>query len=113
MKLTDLATRLDLKVFTAERGLDRPVGGGYAGDLLSDVMAHAGKDDLWVTIQVHPNIVAVAVLKELAGIVLVNGREPAAETLERAEKEGVPILGAPVTAFELVGRLHGLGVKGS
>jgi len=113
MKLTDLATRLDLKVFAAEGKLDRPVAGGYAGDLLSDVMAHAGKDDLWVTIQVHPNIVAVAVLKELAGIVLVNGREPAAETVERAEKEGVPILGASAAAFELVGRLHGLGVKGS
>jgi hypothetical protein len=112
MKLTDLATRLDLKVYTGETGLDRHVGGGYAGDLLSDVMAHGRKDDLWVTIQVHPNIVAVAVLKELAGIVLANGREPAAETVERAEREGVPILGTPVNAYELAGRLHGLGIKG-
>ena len=38
--------------------------------------------------QIHPNIVAVAVLKELAGIVLVNGREPAAETLQQARKGG-------------------------
>ncbi len=113
MKLADLATQLDLKVFTSKGKLDRPVAGGYAGDLLSDVMAHAGKDTLWVTIQVHPNIVAVAVLKELAGIVLVNGREPAAETIERAEREGLPIFGVPAAAFEFIGRLHGLGVKGS
>ncbi|MGZ4886391.1 MAG: DRTGG domain-containing protein [Candidatus Aminicenantales bacterium] len=112
MKLSDLATHLDLKVYTGERGLGRSVGGGYAGDLLSDVMAHGRKDDLWVTIQVHPNIVAVAVLKELAGIVLTNGREPAPETVERAEKEGVPLLGTPVSAYELSGRLHGLGIKG-
>jgi predicted transcriptional regulator len=112
MKLSDLATRLDLKVYTGEGGLGRSVGGGYAGDLLSDVMAHGRKDDLWVTIQVHPNIVAVAVLKELAGIVLTNGRKPAQETVERAEKEGVPLLGTPVSAYELAGRLHGLGIKG-
>jgi hypothetical protein len=113
MKLSDLASRLDLKVYTAETGLDRPVGGGYAGDLLSDVMAHGRKDDIWVTIQVHPNIVAVAVLKELAGIVLANGREPAAETVERAKAEGVPILGTAVHTYELAGKLHGLGIKGS
>jgi hypothetical protein len=113
MKLSDLAARLDLKVFAGGKRLERPVGGGYAGDLLSDVMAHGRKDDLWVTIQVHPNIIAVAVLKELTGIILANGREPAAETVEKAEAEGVAILGTPLNAFELVGRLHGIGIKGS
>ena len=113
MTLSDLATRLDLKVFTSGTPLDRPVHGGYASDLLSDVIGHARKDDLWVTMQVHPNIVAVAVLKDLAGIVLVNGRDPAAETLEQAAREKVPLLGTELAAFELVGRLYGLGVKGS
>jgi hypothetical protein len=113
MKLSDLATRLELKVYGGGIPLDRPVGGGYVSDLLSDVIGHGRQDDLWVTMQVHPNIVAVAVLKELAGIVLVNGRVPAAETLQRAEREGVPVLGTGLSAFELVGRLYGLGVKGS
>ena len=113
MTIADLTAKLDLKVYTAGAGLGRPVGGGYAGDLLSDVMAHGRKDDLWLTIQVHPNIVAVAVLKELAAIVLANGREPAAETVERAEKEGVPILGSAAPVYELAGRLFGLGVKGA
>lgn len=113
MKLSDLATRLELKVYKGEIPLERPVGGGYVSDLLSDVIGHGRKDDLWVTMQVHPNIIAVAVLKELAGIVLVNGREPAAETLQKAEREGVPVLGTRLSAFELVGRLYGLGVKGS
>lgn len=113
MKLSDLATRLDLTVYTAGTPLERPVLGGYASDLLSDVIGHGRKDDLWVTMQIHPNIVAVAVLKELAGIVLVNGREPAPETLQQAEREGVPVLGTRLGAFELAGRLYGLGIKGS
>jgi hypothetical protein len=113
MNLSDLAARLDLRIYAGEGRLDRPIGGGYAGDLLSDVMAHGRKDDLWITIQVHPNIVAVAVIKELAAIVISNGREPAAETVEQAEREGVPVLGTPDHTYELAGRLHGLGVKGS
>ncbi len=113
MTLSDLVSGLALKVFTPGLPLDRPVGGGYASDLLSDVIGHARKDDLWVTMQVHPNIVAVAVLKDLAAVVLVNGREPAPETLEQAVRERVLLLGAGTGAFDLAGRLYALGLKGS
>jgi len=112
MNLDELVDRLDLKIHTGGKDLARTIGGGYASDLLSDVIAHGRKDDLWVTLQIHPNIVAVAVLKELAAILLVNGREPSAETVERAEKERVPILGSPLSTFECAGRLYGLGIKG-
>jgi len=113
MTLSDLAVRLELRVFTSGLSLDRPVLGGYAGDLLSDVIGHGRKNDLWLTIQIHPNIVAVAVLKDLAGILLVGGRVPAAETLAQAEREKVPVLGTGLPAFEIAGRLYALGVKGS
>jgi len=113
MTLAELVERLDLKVYAGKEALQREVKGGYTGDLLSDVMAHSRKDDVWVTIQVHPNIVAVAVLKELAAIVVANGREPAAETVERAETEKVPVLGTRANVFGFVGRLHELGIKGS
>jgi hypothetical protein len=113
MTLSDLAARMDLKVFTEGVPLDKPVLGGYASDLLSDVIGHGRKGDLWLTMQIHPNIVAVAVLKDLAGIVLVNGREPDAGTLEQAQREKVPLLGARAGTFDLAGRLYGLGLKGS
>ena len=112
MTLSDLAIRLELKVFTPGVPIDRPVNGGYASDLLSDVIGHARKDDVWVTMQVHPNIVAVAVLKDLAGIVLVGSRVPAPETLVQAEREKVPVLGTGLGTFELAGRLYGMGVRG-
>jgi len=112
MNLAELIQRLDLKVYAGKKDLGRTVSGGYASDLLSDVMAHGRKDHLWVTVQVHPNIIAVAVLKELAAIVLVNGREPAPETAARAEEKGIALCGTPLPAFEFVGRLYGLGIKG-
>jgi len=54
-------------------GLDNDVKCGYASDLLSDVMAHAGEGDIWVTVQAHQNIVAVATLAELSAVIVAGG----------------------------------------
>ncbi len=112
MNLEEIARQLDMEIRSAARNLSREVTGGYASDLLSDVMANAERGYLWVTLQIHQNIVAVAVIKELAGIVIVNGRNPEEETLAKAEKEGVPILVTELPSFEIVGRLYELGLRG-
>jgi predicted transcriptional regulator len=112
MKLTELIKKLALTVQSAEKMLDREVTGGYTSDLLSDVMANSRAGDIWVTIQGHPNVVAVATLRDLAGIILANGRQPDAETVQRAEEEGIPILCTPLPTYEIVGRLYRLGIHG-
>jgi hypothetical protein len=96
----------------AEEAGSREVRGGYASDLLSDAMANSVKGDLWVTMQKHVNIVAVATLNELAGIVLVNGRQPEQGTVDRACEERIPIVCTKCQAFDVAGILYGLGVRG-
>ncbi|MGD2125339.1 MAG: hypothetical protein PVG99_04620 [Desulfobacteraceae bacterium] len=110
MKVAEVQKILKLQAATGEKGLDREATGGYCGDLLSDVMANATQGALWLTIQSHQNIVAVAVLKELAAIILVNGRLPDEETKVKAEDEGIPILLSPLPAYQLAGRLYELGI---
>jgi hypothetical protein len=112
MKLTELTKEFTVTVKAATARLEREVKGGYASDLLSDVMANSKEGDVWVTIQGHPNIVAVATLRDLAGIILANGRQPDAETIQRAEEEGIPLLCTPLPSFEIVGRLYRLGIHG-
>lgn len=112
MKLADLVNDFQLAVKAAPERLDREVKGGYASDLLSDVMANSREGDIWVTIQAHPNIVAVATLRDLAGVILANGRQPDADTLQRAEEEGIPILCTSMPTFEIVGRLYRMGLYG-
>ncbi|OPY04814.1 MAG: hypothetical protein A4E67_02225 [Syntrophaceae bacterium PtaB.Bin038] len=51
---------------------------------------------------------AVASLKELAGIVLIQGSGPAPDTAAKAEAEGIPILVTDLPAFEIVGRIYQL-----
>jgi hypothetical protein len=113
MKLNDLVREFGLDVKAASRHLDREVKSGYVSDLLSDVLAHADEGTLWVTLHIHQNIVAVAMHKDLAGIILVQGRQPEQDTIVKAEEENIPILVSSLSAFELVGRLYKAGIRGA
>ena len=64
MKVCDLVKMLNLTVFCGEEGLDTEITGGYTSDLLSDVMGHIEEGMLWITMQTHQNILAVATLKD-------------------------------------------------
>lgn len=110
MKLREIVETAGLTVHTGADGLDHEVTGGYVSDLLSDVVANSRRGDVWVTLQTHENTVAVAGLRDLAGIVLVGGRQPDDETIRRAEQEGIPILTTPWRTFEVVGHLAKAGV---
>ncbi len=113
MNLKDLVKEFGLEVKTASDHLDREVKSGYVSDLLSDVLAHADEGTLWVTLHIHQNIVAVALHKDLACILLVQGRQPEQDTIVKAEEENIPILVSGLSAFELVGRLYKAGIRGA
>jgi hypothetical protein len=112
MIVREIARRLALEARAGGDALDAEVRGGYVGDLISIVIAHGSEGDLWVTHQTHVNTVAAAALKGLAGIVLADGREPEPDTREKAEEERMPLLVSRLSAFELVGRMHALGLSG-
>jgi len=105
MNLKDVAERLALNVLQPQGNFDVAVAGGYTGDLLSDVMGNAKEGSIWITCQTHENIVAVARLKNLAAIILVNSRKPDDSALEKARDERVIILGTPESAFAITGAL--------
>ncbi|MDI7246293.1 MAG: DRTGG domain-containing protein [Bacillota bacterium] len=111
MRVRDLLDVLECRVEAGAAGLDNEVKGGYASDLLSDVMAHAGEGDVWVTVQAHQNVVAVATLVSLACVVVAGGVECEPEAARRAEEEGIPLLRSRLPAFEVVGRLYVAGIR--
>jgi BioD-like phosphotransacetylase family protein len=113
MTLNEIAQRLSLSVQTDGNKLNVEVTGGYASDLLSCVMAKARQGNIWVTLQSHLNIVAVAALLQLAGIIITEGMQPDAATLEKASEEGIPILTTPHTTFTIVSQLAQLGIQGT
>jgi serine kinase of HPr protein (carbohydrate metabolism regulator) len=108
MKIETIVQALGLEVKCGKDSLDREITGGYTGDLLSDVMGNSKEGYIWITRQVHQNIVAVASLKEHAGIILINSCQPTQETLEKAESEKIPIMVSDLPAFEISGKIYNL-----
>ena len=111
MKLVDIVRALDLTVGAGRSRLDSEVRGGYTADLLSCAMAGARAGDLWITLQGHLNVVAVASLNELGAVIVTEGKPVSAEALNKAEEEGVVILTTPLKSFEVCGRLWELGIR--
>ncbi|HPR62858.1 MAG TPA: serine kinase [Thermoanaerobaculia bacterium] len=109
--MKSIVSSLNLTLYTQNLSLDRSIKGCYSGDLLSDVLARACIGCLWITIQMHPNIIPVAVMKEFPGILIVNGRIPEPEVISKAENERVVLLGTPLSAYEISGRLWELGFQ--
>ena len=111
MKASEIVEKLGLEVRSGADKLDREVTGGYASDLLSDVIANSRTGNLWVTLQIHENVVAVASLNDLAAVLIINAREPSEEIRKKAEEEGIIIMLSRQSAFEVVGRLYALGIR--
>ena len=108
MNVKEIADALGLTVYSGQKGMNREVRGGYASDLLSDVMGNSHEGQAWITLQTHKNIMAIASLRELAAIILVRGFKPGEDTAEKSEEEGIPILGTDLPAYEIAGRLYQL-----
>jgi predicted transcriptional regulator len=105
MKITDIVQALDLKVISGQNGLSNEITGGYVSDLLSDVMGNAKEGEVWITLQTHQNVIAVASLKDIAAIIIVKGASPEADTIEKSNIENVPVLVTELDTFTIAGRL--------
>lgn len=108
MKVNELAETLGLKVINKGEGFDTEITGGYTSDLLSDVMGNIDEGMVWITIQVHRNTIAVASLKEVAAVILINDAGLDGDTLQQAVNEGVTVLSTDMPAFEASGRIYEL-----
>lgn len=115
MKLRELAKTLGLRQLTPDLAHreDVDVKGGYASDLLSDVLANAPVGGVVVTIQAHQNAVAVAVHARLTAIIFASGRTPDENVIDKASEEGVVLYSCTESTFDVVGKLYGLGLRGN
>jgi predicted transcriptional regulator len=106
VEIKNLIDKLPIKLLTKYD--NNLVEGAYTSDLLSDVIANAKRNQLWITLHSHQNIVAVALLKDLAGIIITSGHKPDKETIQKANEESLPIFGTKINSFELSGLLYNL-----
>lgn len=112
MNLQEIIDALELTAYTDTKDFNEIIPEcGYASDLLSCVMAGAAKKSLWVTLQAHANIIAVASLLDLSAVIITEGAMPDPSTILKANEEDVILLGTNKPSFYVVGKLWELGLR--
>ena len=106
MTIHELKELLNARNLTETLPEDAEVTCGYSCDLLSWVMSHGESGMAWATVQTHMNVVAVAVLADMACVVLPEDVEMEKEVLQKAENEGIVILSSPLTSYEICGKMY-------
>ena len=113
MNLGEISRELGLTNLTPELALgQREISAAFVSDLLSDVLAHAPAGGILVTVQLHMNVVAVALHAELSAVIFAAGRRCEAAVRAKAVEEGICLLATDLSAFEVAGRLYELGLRG-
>jgi len=111
MNLQQIINQLEMTVLYETRDFSRiRATGGYSSDLLSCVMAGAKRGNLWITLQAHLNVVAIAALNEVAAIIITENAQPDAATIAKANQQGVILLSTPRPTYEINGRLWEMGI---
>lgn len=86
----------------------KEVSGGYCGDLLSWVMSKAKEGDCWLTVMGNVNSVGVAVLADVACILLTENAVFDDDALARAKQNGIIVLRSAQSAFDLAAKIADL-----
>lgn len=108
MKIKEIIAKCNLSIIGSDAALENSVSGAYMSDLLSDVMGNAREGQLWITLQNHKNVLAVAALKDMAGIIFINGVKPDSEFITLAESKNIALLYSDLPAFETAGKLYSI-----
>ena len=111
MKVRELMELLNAECLTPDADLDAEISCGYSCDLLSWVLAHGKQGMAWCTVQTHMNVIAVAVLMEMACVILVEGVEIEEPSLKKAIMEEMPVLLTKKTAYEVCTLMGKAGVQ--
>jgi len=99
MTVQGLIDKLHLEVFHVDAP-DRAVTSGYCGDLLSWVMGRAPADGAWLTIMSNLNVAAVAALTDVSCVVLTEGVQPDPSLLQKAQTQGINLLGSAASTYD-------------
>jgi len=110
MNVKELIKIVNGKLLVKSADLTREIKGGCGADLMSDVLASVQPEAVLLTGLCNPQVVRTAQMADVAAIVFVRGKMPAAEVVDLANQEKIPLISTPYGMFELCGRLYQAGL---
>ncbi len=102
MTVKELQEKLNLSfICNGNLAEQKEVTGCYCGDLLSWVMSRATDGDAWLTVMGNVTSIGVAVLADVACIILTENAPADKDAVKRAEENDVIILGTEKNSYQV------------
>lgn len=109
MTVKQLQEKLELTFLCGEKiAENREAEGCYCGDLLSWVMSRASENDVWLTVMGNINSIGVAVLADVACIVLTENASLDDDAKKRALENDVIILTTSKNSYQIASEISKL-----
>ncbi|MCL1819104.1 MAG: DRTGG domain-containing protein [Oscillospiraceae bacterium] len=110
MKLSDVKTILDAKIFCHDDLLDEEVNSACGSDLMSDVLAFVKNQSILLTGLNNQQVVRTAEMMDMSCIVFVRGKAPEASVINLAEARGLALMATELTMYQACGKLYAAGL---
>lgn len=102
MTVKEFSDKLNLTYLCNEANANsREIDGCYCGDLLSWVMSRAEENNVWLTVMGNINSIGVAVLTDVACIVLTENAPLDDNAKQKADENGVIVLTTNKNSYEV------------
>jgi predicted transcriptional regulator len=105
MNIAEILTAVEGTMLTPYTNLDDEIKGGFAGDLMSDVLASIQPESVLITGLVNPQVVRTALIADVRLIIFARGKKPTQDTVKLAITEKLPIITTKLGLYEISSRL--------
>lgn len=108
MTIKDLIKKTDFTIINSGSNLEFSISKPFCCDLLSIAMSKAPANSAWVTVMGNMNTLAVAVLADVACIILAEGVTLDTAAIEKAKQQDITVLQSNMQVFETALLVHEL-----
>lgn len=112
MLLKEIKNILKCQSLTSEKLLDKEINYCFGADLMSDVLRYARTGSLLLTGITNNQVIQVAEIMDLSGVIFVRGKQPEQNMIEQADKRNLPLLTTDHLMFDACGLLYTNGLRG-
>ena len=105
MILSEVIQIVEGKLITPNANLQLEIKGGFAGDLMSYVLASIMPEAVLITGLSNPQVVRTAIIADVRAIIFARGKSLSPETIQLAIEEKIPVISSKLGLYEISGRL--------
>lgn len=111
MKLRRILQLLEAENYGKEEHLERDISCAFGSDLISDILMCTKEATILLTGLTNPQIIRLADMIDLQGIIFVRGKRPNPELVKMAKERDLPMISTKLTLFKSSGILYNEGLR--